>query len=152
MHNLHHPTPPSPQPSQNKPCAPAPAPCLQAMLNFLSLLGWNDGTEQEIYTPQELQDKFSLERITKSAAVFDKTKLSWMNGGWAGPLSGQTGRVWDGEGGQELPGQKLRQRGLLAGRGPPGPGGPPVPPPADPPRPAAPSLQASTCARCRWRA
>ena len=54
---------------------------LQAMLNFLSLLGWNDGTEQEIYNPEELQQKFSLERITKSAAVFDKTKLSWMNGG-----------------------------------------------------------------------
>lgn len=54
------------------------------MLNFLSLLGWNDGTEQEIYSPQELSSKFSLERVTKSAAVFDKAKLSWMNGeaGW----------------------------------------------------------------------
>ncbi len=35
---------------------------------------------QELFTAQELQDKFSLDRITKSAAVFDKTKLSWMNG------------------------------------------------------------------------
>lgn len=109
-----------------------------AMINFLSLLGWNDGTEQEIYQvtgcvfvcvvymqilcaflhacckhnkqcmlscnrnllcnsvsvcfsflthtapfhaqPDELTQKFSLERITKSAAVFDKVKLSWMNG------------------------------------------------------------------------
>eukprot|EP00200_Dunaliella_tertiolecta_P004934 CAMPEP_0202349704 /NCGR_PEP_ID=MMETSP1126-20121109/7085_1 /ASSEMBLY_ACC=CAM_ASM_000457 /TAXON_ID=3047 /ORGANISM="Dunaliella tertiolecta, Strain CCMP1320" /LENGTH=553 /DNA_ID=CAMNT_0048941559 /DNA_START=58 /DNA_END=1716 /DNA_ORIENTATION=+ len=51
-----------------------------AMINFLSLLGWNDGTEQEIYQPDEIASKFSLDRITKSAAVFDKTKLSWMNG------------------------------------------------------------------------
>eukprot|EP00210_Caulerpa_lentillifera_P009538 g9096.t1 len=51
-----------------------------AMINYLSLLGWNDGTEQEIFTVDELQEKFSLDRITKSAAVFDKGKLSWMNG------------------------------------------------------------------------
>ena len=35
---------------------------------------------QEIYTFADLQEKFSLDRITKSAAVFDKTKLAWMNG------------------------------------------------------------------------
>ncbi|CAL8466948.1 g6484 [Coccomyxa elongata] len=52
----------------------------EAMVNYLSLLGWNDGTEQELFSTEELQQKFSLERITKSAAVFDKTKLSWMNG------------------------------------------------------------------------
>ncbi|KAF8072358.1 Glutamate--tRNA ligase [Scenedesmus sp. PABB004] len=51
-----------------------------AMVNYLSLLGWNDGTEQEIYTVDELTQAFELERITKSAAVFDKVKLSWMNG------------------------------------------------------------------------
>lgn len=51
-----------------------------AMINFLSLLGWNDGTEQEIFTADELTQKFSLDRITKSAAVFDKVKLGWMNG------------------------------------------------------------------------
>lgn len=51
-----------------------------AMVNFLSLLGWNDGTEQEVFTLDELLEKFSLDRITKSAAVFDKVKLSWMNG------------------------------------------------------------------------
>lgn len=51
-----------------------------AMLNYLSLLGWNDGSEREIYSPEDLQAAFSLERITKSAAVFDKTKLGWMNG------------------------------------------------------------------------
>lgn len=51
-----------------------------AMINFLSLLGWNDGSEQEIYTVEELTAKFGLDRITKSAAVFDKVKLGWMNG------------------------------------------------------------------------
>ena len=39
-----------------------------AMLNYLSLLGWNDGSEQEIYSVEQLQQAFSLERITKSAA------------------------------------------------------------------------------------
>lgn len=52
----------------------------QAMVNYLSLLGWNDGTEKEIYTTQELVEAFTIDRITKSAAVFDKAKLNWMNG------------------------------------------------------------------------
>jgi len=51
-----------------------------AMVNFLALLGWNDGTEQEIYTVDDLSSKFSLDRITKSPAVFDRVKLGWMNG------------------------------------------------------------------------
>ena len=57
----------------------------QAMVNFLALLGWNegDGTEREIYSLAELTEAFSLGRITKSGAVFDKTKLSWMNGALA---------------------------------------------------------------------
>ena len=50
-----------------------------AMVNYLALLGWNDGTEKEIFTVPELQQQFSLMRITKSGAVFDKTKLLWMN-------------------------------------------------------------------------
>lgn len=51
-----------------------------AMLNYLSLLGWNDGTEREIFSAPELAEAFTLDRITKSAAVFDKAKLAWMNG------------------------------------------------------------------------
>ena len=51
-----------------------------AMLNFLALLGWNDGSEQEIYSREELIEKFSLDRITKSGGVFDKTKSAWRNG------------------------------------------------------------------------
>jgi glutamyl-tRNA synthetase len=50
------------------------------MVNYLSLLGWNDGSEKEIYTVEELWEAFTLDRITKSAAVFDRVKLSWMNG------------------------------------------------------------------------
>lgn len=52
----------------------------QAMVNYLALLGWNDGTEDEIFTPKQLVEKFSLSRVTKSAAIFDNTKLTWLNG------------------------------------------------------------------------
>ncbi|KAK3257933.1 hypothetical protein CYMTET_33000 [Cymbomonas tetramitiformis] len=51
-----------------------------AMVNYLSLLGWNDGSEKEVYTIPELQEAFAIDRINKSPAVFDKVKLSWMNG------------------------------------------------------------------------
>ncbi len=51
-----------------------------AMINFLALLGWNEGTDKEIYTVEELISCFSLERISKSPGVFDHNKLIWMNG------------------------------------------------------------------------
>lgn len=54
----------------------------EAMLNYLACLGWNDGTEQEIYTKEELIQKFSLDRIQTSGARYDETKLFWMNGQW----------------------------------------------------------------------
>ncbi len=54
----------------------------EAMLNYLACLGWNDGTEQEIYTKDELIAKFSLDRIQSSGARYDETKLLWMNGQW----------------------------------------------------------------------
>lgn len=54
----------------------------EAMLNYLACLGWNDGTEQEIYTKEELIQRFSLERIQNSGARYDETKLLWMNGQW----------------------------------------------------------------------
>ncbi len=54
----------------------------EAMLNYLACLGWNDGTEQEIYTKDELIKKFSLDRIQSSGARYDETKLLWMNGQW----------------------------------------------------------------------
>ena len=52
------------------------------MLNYLACLGWNDGTEQEIYTKDELIKKFSLERIQGSGARYDETKLLWYSGQW----------------------------------------------------------------------
>ena len=54
----------------------------EAMLNYLACLGWNDGTEQEIYTKDELIKAFSLDRIQNSGARYDETKLLWMNGQW----------------------------------------------------------------------
>lgn len=52
----------------------------EALLNFLALLGWNDGTEQEIFSLDELIENFSLERIQKSPAKFDSKRLNWVNG------------------------------------------------------------------------
>jgi glutamyl-tRNA synthetase len=54
----------------------------EAMLNFLASLGWNDGTEQEIFSKEELIEKFTLERVQKSGARFDEKRLVWMNGQW----------------------------------------------------------------------
>jgi glutamyl-tRNA synthetase len=54
----------------------------EAMMNFLATLGWNDGTEQEIFTHTELVDKFSLIQVQKSPARFDEKRLLWMNGQW----------------------------------------------------------------------
>lgn len=50
-----------------------------AFINMLALLGWNPGTEQEIFTLQELCDLFSLERVKKSGAKFDPEKTKWFN-------------------------------------------------------------------------
>lgn len=54
----------------------------EAMLNYLACLGWNDGTEQEIYTKPELIERFSLDRIQSSGARYDEAKLFWLNGQW----------------------------------------------------------------------
>ncbi len=54
----------------------------EAMLNYLACLGWNDGSEQEIYSKSELLDKFSIDRIQSSGARFDEVKLLWQNGQW----------------------------------------------------------------------
>lgn len=59
----------------------------EAMLNFLASLGWNDGTEQEIFSKDELIEKFSLERVQKSGARFDEKRLLWMNGQWIRSIS-----------------------------------------------------------------
>ena len=52
----------------------------EAMRNFLALLGWSPGGDREILSKEELRELFSLEGILKKPAVFDTTKLEWMNG------------------------------------------------------------------------
>ena len=54
----------------------------EALLNFLALLGWNPGTEQELFSLSELIDAFSIERISKAGAIFDHEKLDWIQGQW----------------------------------------------------------------------
>ena len=51
----------------------------EAVVNFLALLGWNDGTEQEIFSLDELVEKFDLKRIHKAGAKFDPDKNKWFN-------------------------------------------------------------------------
>ena len=50
-----------------------------AMVNYLALLGWNDGTDNEIFTRDELIEAFDIDRIVKSPSVFDMDKLRWVN-------------------------------------------------------------------------
>lgn len=52
----------------------------EALVSFVASLGWNDGTEQEVFSVQELIAKFSLERVQKSGARFDERRLLWLNG------------------------------------------------------------------------
>ncbi len=51
----------------------------EAVVNFLALLGWNDGTEQELFTLDELAQKFDLNRVHKAGAKFDPEKNKWFN-------------------------------------------------------------------------
>lgn len=59
----------------------------EAICNFIAFLGWNPGTEQEIFTRDELIQSFSLERVQKSGAVFNIEKLEWINGAYIRSLS-----------------------------------------------------------------
>jgi glutamyl-tRNA synthetase len=52
----------------------------EAMMNFLALLGWNPGTEDEVFTLEALVEAFSLDRVQKKSAIFDPTRLAWING------------------------------------------------------------------------
>ena len=54
----------------------------EALFNFLALLGWNPGTTQEVFSRSELIASFSLDRVQKAGAVFDLTKLDWLQGQW----------------------------------------------------------------------
>lgn len=61
----------------------------EAILNYIALLGWNPGTEQEIFLLAELKTVFTAERLNKSPAIFDITKLTWMNGCYIRNLSAE---------------------------------------------------------------
>lgn len=52
----------------------------EALVNFLALLGWSPGGEEEVFTIEELKKLFDLDRVSKSPAVFDMEKLNWLNG------------------------------------------------------------------------
>lgn len=54
----------------------------EAFINMLALLGWNDGTEQELFSLDQLVEKFSIERVHKGGAKFDYEKAKWFNHEW----------------------------------------------------------------------
>lgn len=54
----------------------------EAFVNLLAILGWNDGSDQELFTLDELIEKFSTERISKAGAKFDFEKAKWFNHEW----------------------------------------------------------------------
>jgi glutamyl-tRNA synthetase len=54
----------------------------EAFLNLLVMLGWNDGTEQELFSLDELIEKFSISRVSKGGAKFDYNKAKWFNAEW----------------------------------------------------------------------
>lgn len=59
----------------------------EAIVNYVALLGWSPGGEQEIFTMDELIENFSISGISKSPAIFDEKKLSWMNGEYIRKMS-----------------------------------------------------------------
>ena len=61
----------------------------EAILNYIALLGWNPGNDQEIFSLDELKKCFSAERLNKSPAIFDLVKLTWMNGCYIRELSAE---------------------------------------------------------------
>ena len=54
----------------------------EAFINMLAVLGWNDGTEQELYSMEELVEKFSIDRVHKAGAKFNYEKAKWFNQEW----------------------------------------------------------------------
>jgi len=59
----------------------------EALVNYLALLGWASGTEEEIFSLDELTQRFELEKVHSGGAVFDRERLEWLNGQWIRRLS-----------------------------------------------------------------
>lgn len=60
---------------------------VDAIVNYIALLGWNPGTQQEIFSLKELEQQFSIEGLSKSSAMFDIKKLNWLNGEYIRKMS-----------------------------------------------------------------
>jgi nondiscriminating glutamyl-tRNA synthetase len=54
----------------------------EAFINYLALLGWSTGTEEEVLSMAELIERFDLSTVNKAGAIFDRERLEWMNGQW----------------------------------------------------------------------
>jgi nondiscriminating glutamyl-tRNA synthetase len=61
----------------------------EAVVNYLALLGWASGTEEELFTLDELAERFDLAKVHSGGAVFDRERLEWMNGQWIRRLDDQ---------------------------------------------------------------
>jgi glutamyl-tRNA synthetase len=61
----------------------------EAFVNMLAMLGWNDGTEQELFSMDELISHFSIEKVHKGGAKFDYDKAKWFNHEWLKKLSAE---------------------------------------------------------------
>jgi nondiscriminating glutamyl-tRNA synthetase len=59
----------------------------EALVNYLALLGWSTGTEEEVLSLDELVERFDLGEVHKGGAVFDRERLEWLNGQWIRRLS-----------------------------------------------------------------
>ncbi len=66
----------------------------EALINFMALIGWNPGTEQEIFSLDELVRTFSIERVQKSPGVFNVEKLNWLNKEYIRKLSPELQKEW----------------------------------------------------------
>jgi glutamyl-tRNA synthetase len=93
----------------------------ETMLNFLASMGWNDGTEQEIFSRDELIAKFSLDKVQRSGACFDEKRLLWMNGQWIRKLSTsdlytRTNNFWPEEASQASDEEKMKVLELVKDR------------------------------------
>jgi len=59
----------------------------ESLINFLALIGWNPGTEQEIFSKEELINQFDISKVQKGGATFNVEKLDWVNKEWLNKLS-----------------------------------------------------------------
>ncbi len=62
----------------------------EALINYIALIGWNPGSTEELFTLEELVQKFDLHKVQKGGAIFDEEKLRWMNKEYLKKLSPET--------------------------------------------------------------